>query len=69
MRSILIKAIVEVWGEGETNEELNASIAAFPEDRRLPYIAEAGSSLRTSTPPTINQRTESTHPCEFSPRG
>jgi len=40
VRSILIKAIVEVWGEGATNEELNASIAAFPEEQRLPYLAE-----------------------------
>lgn len=39
-RCILTKALIEVWGEGETNDELNAAIAAFPDERKLPYCAE-----------------------------
>jgi tRNA (guanine10-N2)-methyltransferase len=39
-RSILTRALIEVWGEGADNAELNASIQAFADERKQPYIAE-----------------------------
>lgn len=33
-RSVLAKAFIEVWGEGETFEELQQSVAAYPADER-----------------------------------
>lgn len=39
-RSILTRALIEVWGEGGSQDELNAAIQAFPEDRKQPYCAE-----------------------------
>ena len=39
-RSILTRALIEVWGEGDSQEELNAAVKAFPDARKDPYIAE-----------------------------
>jgi len=43
-RSILTKALIEVWGEGEDDEELNASIADattfLPPDAQKQFLAE-----------------------------
>ena len=39
-RSVLTRALIEVWGEGDTQEELNAAVKAFPDERKDPYIAE-----------------------------
>ena len=39
-RSILTRALIEVWGEGDSQEELNASVKAFPDANKAPYIAE-----------------------------
>ncbi|KAL6964325.1 tRNA (guanine(10)-N(2))-methyltransferase [Sarracenia purpurea var. burkii] len=37
-RSILVKGIYELWGEGSTFEELEESIKAYPDERKLPYL-------------------------------
>ena len=39
-RSVLTRALIEVWGEGDTQEELNAAVKALPDERKDPYIAE-----------------------------
>lgn len=38
-RSILVKGIYELWGEGSSLEQLEESIKSYPEDRKLPYLA------------------------------
>ncbi|KAL7157220.1 hypothetical protein ABFS83_02G063000 [Erythranthe nasuta] len=38
-RSILVKGIYELWGEGGSFEELEESIKSYPDDRKLPYIS------------------------------
>ncbi|KAK4801352.1 hypothetical protein SAY86_021839 [Trapa natans] len=38
-RSILVKGIYELWGEGPTFEELKAAIQAYPEEKKLPFLA------------------------------
>ncbi|KAK4747603.1 hypothetical protein SAY87_014189 [Trapa incisa] len=38
-RSILVKGIYELWGEGPTFEELEAAIKDYPEERKLPFLA------------------------------
>ncbi|GLC40262.1 hypothetical protein PLESTB_001633100 [Pleodorina starrii] len=38
-RMILTKMMVEVWGEGETWEELRAAIEAYPEALKAPWLA------------------------------
>ncbi|CAL8463394.1 g2928 [Coccomyxa elongata] len=37
-RSILLKGFLDLWGEGETWEELEASIRAFPEELKQPWL-------------------------------
>ncbi|KAL3693576.1 hypothetical protein R1sor_007227 [Riccia sorocarpa] len=37
-RSVLLKGIFEVWGEGRTYEELRVSIEACPEEKKAPYL-------------------------------
>ncbi|KAJ6700696.1 hypothetical protein OIU74_012111 [Salix koriyanagi] len=37
-RSILVKGIYELWGEGSSLEQLEESIKSYPEDRKLPYL-------------------------------
>ncbi|KAL0357113.1 UNVERIFIED_CONTAM: tRNA (guanine(10)-N2)-methyltransferase [Sesamum calycinum] len=38
-RSILVKGIYELWGEGRSFEELEEAINSYPDDRKLPYLA------------------------------
>ncbi|KAJ8767843.1 hypothetical protein K2173_020783 [Erythroxylum novogranatense] len=38
-RSILVKGMYELWGQGNSYEELEESIKNYPEDRKLPYLA------------------------------
>ncbi|XP_051146506.1 uncharacterized protein LOC127262048 [Andrographis paniculata] len=38
-RSILVKGIYELWGEGDGLEELQDAIQRYPDDRKLPYIS------------------------------
>ncbi|KAK0591191.1 hypothetical protein LWI29_036708 [Acer saccharum] len=44
-RSILVKGIYEVWGEGGSYEELEEAIKNYPDDRKLPYLT-ADSTFR-----------------------
>ncbi|KAK6156881.1 hypothetical protein DH2020_011129 [Rehmannia glutinosa] len=44
-RSILVKGIYEVWGEGRSFEELEEAIKSYPDDRKLPYLTP-GSTFR-----------------------
>ncbi|KAF9612363.1 hypothetical protein IFM89_039081 [Coptis chinensis] len=44
-RSILVKGIYELWGEGSSYEELEEAIKAYPEERKLPYLA-SGTTFR-----------------------
>ncbi|GAV81141.1 UPF0020 domain-containing protein [Cephalotus follicularis] len=44
-RSILVKGIYEIWGEGSSYEELEESIKSYPEDRKLPYLT-SGSTFK-----------------------
>lgn len=37
-RSILVKGMYELWGEGVTFEELEAAIKAYPEEQKLPFL-------------------------------
>ncbi|PHU04999.1 hypothetical protein BC332_25821 [Capsicum chinense] len=37
-RSILVKGIFELWGEGSSSEELEESIKNYPDERKLPYL-------------------------------
>ncbi|XP_039117571.1 tRNA (guanine(10)-N2)-methyltransferase homolog [Dioscorea cayenensis subsp. rotundata] len=39
-RSILVKGIYEVWGQGDNHEELEVAIRKFPEERMSPYLTE-----------------------------
>lgn len=38
-RSILVKGMYEVWGEGSSYEELEEAIRSYPEDQLLPYLS------------------------------
>ncbi|CBI20041.3 unnamed protein product, partial [Vitis vinifera] len=38
-RSILVKGIYELWGEGSSYEELEEAIRSYPDERKLPYLA------------------------------
>ncbi|PIN06157.1 putative RNA methylase [Handroanthus impetiginosus] len=46
-RSILIKGIYEIWGEGHNFEELEEAIGSYPDDRKLPYLSP-GSTFKIS---------------------
>ncbi|KAL5982629.1 hypothetical protein ACLOJK_016704 [Asimina triloba] len=37
-RSILVKGIYELWGEGSSYEELEEAIKDYPDERKLPYL-------------------------------
>eukprot|EP00249_Psilotum_nudum_P015771 c25510_g1_i1 orf=188-1663(+) len=37
-RSLLVKGMFEVWGEGSSYEELQSAIVSYPEDRKTPYL-------------------------------
>ncbi|KAK6945564.1 Ribosomal RNA large subunit methyltransferase K/L-like, FLD domain [Dillenia turbinata] len=37
-RSILVKGIYELWGEGSNFEELEESVRSFPDERKLPFL-------------------------------
>nr|ATG70641.1 ATTRM11 [Juniperus phoenicea] len=37
-RSILVKCMLELWGQGYSYEELKTSVQTFPEEHKLPYL-------------------------------
>ncbi|GAB4855310.1 hypothetical protein Ancab_023929 [Ancistrocladus abbreviatus] len=37
-RSILVKGMYEVWGEGSCFEELEEAVREYPDERKLPYL-------------------------------
>ncbi|WVZ75032.1 hypothetical protein U9M48_023128 [Paspalum notatum var. saurae] len=37
-RSLLVKGIYELWGHGTTYEELEKSVRAYPDERKLPFL-------------------------------
>ncbi|XP_048424575.1 tRNA (guanine(10)-N2)-methyltransferase homolog [Pyrus x bretschneideri] len=37
-RSILVKGMYELWGEGGSYEELEEAIRSYPDERKLPYL-------------------------------
>ncbi|XP_020082419.1 tRNA (guanine(10)-N2)-methyltransferase homolog isoform X2 [Ananas comosus] len=37
-RSILVKGIYELWGQGINYEELEKAVREFPDERKLPYL-------------------------------
>ncbi|OVA20948.1 putative RNA methylase domain [Macleaya cordata] len=37
-RSILVKGIYELWGEGSSYEELEEAIKNYPDDQKVPYL-------------------------------
>ncbi|KAG9439783.1 hypothetical protein H6P81_019948 [Aristolochia fimbriata] len=37
-RSILVKGIYQLWGQGGSYEELEEEIRSFPDDQKLPYL-------------------------------
>ncbi|KAJ3696702.1 hypothetical protein LUZ61_000407 [Rhynchospora tenuis] len=39
-RSLLVKGIYELWGQGTDYEELEKAIKEYPKDRKLPYLTE-----------------------------
>ncbi|KAK9096379.1 hypothetical protein Sjap_021876 [Stephania japonica] len=38
-RSLLVKGIYELWGEGDNYEELEKAVTSYPDERKLPYLA------------------------------
>jgi tRNA G10 N-methylase Trm11 len=38
-RSILVKGIYDLWGEGDTFEEMRDAAVACPADKKTPYFA------------------------------
>lgn len=46
-RSILVKGLYELWGEGNSYEELEESIKGYPEEHKLPYL-NSDSTFRIS---------------------
>ncbi|KAJ7968142.1 tRNA (Guanine(10)-N2)-methyltransferase like [Quillaja saponaria] len=44
-RSILVKGMYELWGEGSSYEELKESILSYPDERKLPYL-ESNSTFK-----------------------
>lgn len=36
---ILVKGIYELWGEGQSFEELEEAIRSYPDERRTPYLS------------------------------
>lgn len=46
-RSILVKGMYELWGEGTCYEELKESIQSYPDSRKLPFLT-SGSTFRIS---------------------
>lgn len=38
-RSILVKGIFELWGEGSSFKELEESTKSYPDERKLPYLS------------------------------
>ncbi|TVU29699.1 hypothetical protein EJB05_21278 [Eragrostis curvula] len=37
-RSLLVKGLYELWGQGTTYEELEKSVREYPDERKLPYL-------------------------------
>ena len=46
-RDHALQGVVELWGEGETLEELQAAIEAFPQERKAPWLG-AGCSMKVA---------------------
>lgn len=46
-RSILVKGMYELWGEGTCYEELKDSIQSYPDSRKLPFLT-SDSTFRIS---------------------
>lgn len=44
-RSILVKGMYELWGEGNGYEELEEGIKRYPEERKLPFL-DSGSTFK-----------------------
>ncbi|PKA57461.1 tRNA (guanine10-N2)-methyltransferase [Apostasia shenzhenica] len=42
-RSMLIKGIYELWGQGTTHKDLEEAIRDFPDERKLPYLTPESS--------------------------
>lgn len=42
-RSILVKGMYELWGEGSSYEQLEEAVIAYPNDRKLPYLTSESS--------------------------
>ncbi|VAH58316.1 unnamed protein product [Triticum turgidum subsp. durum] len=42
-RSLLVKGIYELWGQGATYDELEKAIRAYPDERKLPYLTPESS--------------------------
>ena len=40
LAGLLLKGMYEVWGEGCNDDELKASIESYPEELKMPYLAE-----------------------------
>ncbi|CAN0892342.1 tRNA (guanine(10)-N2)-methyltransferase homolog [Linum grandiflorum] len=38
-RSLLVKGMYELWGEGSDYEELEQAIKSYPDERKLPYLS------------------------------
>ncbi|VAH52423.1 unnamed protein product [Triticum turgidum subsp. durum] len=42
-RSLLVKGIYELWGQGATYDELEKAIREYPDERKLPYLTPESS--------------------------
>ncbi|KAM3370538.1 hypothetical protein ACQJBY_011971 [Aegilops geniculata] len=42
-RSLLVKGIFELWGQGATYDELEKAIREYPDERKLPYLTPESS--------------------------
>lgn len=70
-RSILVKGIYELWGEGATFEELKESISGYPDERKSPFLVP-DSTFRITVDTfgkviSFEEQTERIHSLAFIP--
>ncbi|XP_010694965.2 uncharacterized protein LOC104907696 [Beta vulgaris subsp. vulgaris] len=46
-RSILVKGMYEIWGEGSSYEQLEEAVNAYPDERKSPYLT-SGSTFKVN---------------------
>lgn len=61
-RSILVKGLYEIWGEGSSYEELEQAIKSYPDEHKLPYLtSESTFKINVDSFGKANSFTEQSH--------